>query len=357
MSGTFIYLPPSGGQSAYWGDAVATAALLPAAGTVTGEAVLVLDTLTIYAWDGATWQPIVNGPADVSGPGSSLDGQLTLFDGTSGKIIKGFTGTGYVKSASGVITAQAVPIPIADGGTNSATALSNNRVIQSSGGKIQEATAITASRALASDSNGIPVAATTTATELGYVNGVTSAIQTQLNAKEPTITILPVSKGGTNSGTALNNNRVIQSSGGAVVEAAAITASRALASDSNGIPVAATTTATELGYVNGVTSAIQTQINTKVTGAASSTDEAIARFDTTTGKIVQNSTVTIDDVGTMRLTGTTGAFKFPVLTTTQRDALTPEAGFAIFNSTLNRPQIYIATTGWLSFLGWGDSNA
>ena len=41
---------------------------------------------------------------------------------------------------------------------------------------------LTASRALVSDSNG-DVSATTTSTEIGYVNGVTSAIQTQLDAK------------------------------------------------------------------------------------------------------------------------------------------------------------------------------
>ena len=75
--------------------------------------------------------------------------------------------------------------------------------------------------------------------------------------------VLPVANGGTNSSTALNNSRIMQSSGGAIVEAAAITASRALVSDANGIPTHATTTATEIGYVNGVTSAIQTQLNNK----------------------------------------------------------------------------------------------
>jgi len=74
---------------------------------------------------------------------------------------------------------------------------------------------------------------------------------------------LSVALGGTNSSTALNNNRVIQSSAGAIVEAAAITASRALISDANGIPTHATTTSTEIGYVNGVTSAIQTQLDAK----------------------------------------------------------------------------------------------
>ena len=84
---------------------------------------------------------------------------------------------------------------------------------------------------------------------------------------EPAFTTLPISKGGTNSGTTLNNNRVMQSSGGAIVEAVAITAARALKSDANGIPTHFDTTTepslTELAYVKGVTSAIQTQLNAK----------------------------------------------------------------------------------------------
>lgn len=53
-------------------------------------------------------------------------------------------------------------------------------------GDLQETT-VTASRAVVTDANGLPTAATTTATELGYVNGVTSAIQTQLNSKQSTL--------------------------------------------------------------------------------------------------------------------------------------------------------------------------
>lgn len=45
---------------------------------------------------------------------------------------------------------------------------------------------LTANRALASDGNGKVAVSATTATELGYVSGVTSAIQTQLNGKVPT---------------------------------------------------------------------------------------------------------------------------------------------------------------------------
>lgn len=58
-------------------------------------------------------------------------------------------------------------------------------VTNDSTGKLQETT-VTASSAVASDANGLPVASATTATELGYVSGVTSAIQTQLNGKQAT---------------------------------------------------------------------------------------------------------------------------------------------------------------------------
>lgn len=75
--------------------------------------------------------------------------------------------------------------------------------------------------------------------------------------------VLPIANGGTNSSTTLNNNRVMQSSGSAIIEAAAITAARALISDANGIPTHSTVTSTELGYVSGVTSAIQTQFTAK----------------------------------------------------------------------------------------------
>lgn len=57
-----------------------------------------------------------------------------------------------------------------------------------------------------------------------------------------------VAQGGTGSTTALGNNRVMVSSAiGVIVDAAAITASRVLVADSNGIPSAATMTTTQLG--------------------------------------------------------------------------------------------------------------
>lgn len=53
---------------------------------------------------------------------------------------------------------------------------------------------------------------------------------------------------------------------------------------------------------------IQSTITTLVVGPASATDEAIARFNLTTGKLIQNSTATLSD---------TGAATFPARLTTK----------------------------------------
>lgn len=68
----------------------------------------------------------------------------------------------------------------------------------------------------------------------------------------------------------------------AVNKLAAATASRALESDGSGFITAATTTATELGYVNGVTSAIQTQIDTKLPTTITTTGDVIYSSSGTT---------------------------------------------------------------------------
>lgn len=99
---------------------------------------------------------------------------------------------------------------------------------------------LTVDRALASDGSGKVSATSVTATELGYVSGVTSSIQTQLNGKQATIT-----------GAATS------------IVSADLTASRALESDVSGKVAASSVTSTELSYVSGVTSAIQTQLNGK----------------------------------------------------------------------------------------------
>ena len=99
---------------------------------------------------------------------------------------------------------------------------------------------LTANRAVISNGSQKIAVSATTSTELGYVNGVTSAIQTQLDAKQATIT-----------GSATT------------IDTESLTASRAVISNGSQKIAVSATTSTELGYVNGVTSAIQTQLDTK----------------------------------------------------------------------------------------------
>lgn len=97
------------------------------------------------------------GAGNVTGPGSSTDNGFVKWNGTSGTVIK-----------------------------DSAATISNSDVNSSAAIALSKLAATTVSRALVSDSSGFVSAATTTSTEIGYVNGVTSAIQTQINGKLPT---------------------------------------------------------------------------------------------------------------------------------------------------------------------------
>lgn len=112
---------------------------------------------------------------------------------------------------------------------------------------------------------------------------------------------LPIANGGTNSATSLNNNRIIISSGGAIVEDAAITANKALASNVSGIPVASTTTDTELGYVSGVTSAIQTQFNAKQSSTLTSAHILVGNGSNVATDVAVSGDVTIDNTGNVQI--------------------------------------------------------
>ena len=81
---------------------------------------------------------------------------------------------------------------------------------------------------------------TATADELNYSDGVTSNIQTQLDSKQATLT-----------------------GGATTIVSSDLTASRALVSNGSGKVAVSDVTSTELGYLDGVTSAIQTQLDLK----------------------------------------------------------------------------------------------
>jgi len=110
---------------------------------------------------------------------------------------------------------------------------------------------LTANRAVISNGSQKIAVSDVTDTELGYLDGVTSAVQTQIDSKQATIT------GGATTITSSN-----------------LTASRALQSNGSGKIEVSDVTTTELGYLDGVTSAIQTQLDAKQTSDAQLTDIA-----------------------------------------------------------------------------------
>lgn len=100
------------------------------------------------------------------------------------------------------------------------------------------------------------------------------------------------------------------------------------------VKASATVSDTELSYLDGVTSSVQTQINSKAADSSVvklTGDQSISGVKTFTGKTVASST-------------TNGFTPCPVMTQAQRDALTPSSGDCVYNSTSLKWNIYNGTT-------------
>lgn len=232
------------------------------------------------------------------------------------------------------------------GGSGSGTVNTGaaNRVAYypASGTTVDDLAAITPNRALISNASGLPTHSTVTATELSYSSGVTSNIQTQLNGKANTSHTHSISQvtglqdslnakaatarglptggstgqilakasntnyhvewvnagsggsGTVNSGSA-NRLAYYSAAGNAVASLPAITAGRALISDANGLPEASSTTATQITYLNGVTSDVQTQLNGKAASTHTHTISQVTGLqDSLTAKVPTARTLTIN---------------------------------------------------------------
>lgn len=157
---------------------------------------------------------------------------------TNGKI--------YIGNVSNVPTEQTVSGDITLSNTGvvgiSTGVIVNSDVNASAAIGLSKLAATTASRALVSDGSGFITASLVTATEIGYSSGVTSAIQTQLNAKQATITGAASSVVSSN----LSNNIVAVSDGSGKITSSAVST-------------------TALGYISTLSSSAQTQLNTKLT--------------------------------------------------------------------------------------------
>jgi hypothetical protein len=113
---------------------------------------------------------------------------------------------------------------------------------------------LTASRAVVSSASKVLASSTVTTTELAHLSGVTGGVQTNLDARIPSA-----------SGAATNLSVVgLTVTGQTNTD---LTASRVMVTDADKKLTSSSVTATEAGYLSGVTSAIQTQLDSKPTVA------------------------------------------------------------------------------------------
>lgn len=221
-------------------------------------------------------------------------------------------GTTLSKSATGV--------KVADGG------ITNTQVNASAAVAFSKMAALTASRALTSDVSGVVSVSAVTSTELGYVSGVTSAIQTQLNGKQAT----------GNYVTALTGDVTASGPGSA---------------------------AATVANVGGKTAAqVATSVNDTVAATNASTASTIMKRDASGNvnvktliaetKAMVGANATPAASAALEISSTTGALLMPRMTTAQRDALTGVNGMIIYNSSTNLFEGFVSGA-WTPLHGWG----
>lgn len=182
---TFINIPDAINPNQTWEAPVLTFADLPLVGNNLGDVRVTQDTAFVYVWNGTSWVPRgTTGSGTVVGPVSSVFGEIAIYADTSGQNVTRSTGTGVAHLTSGVLSVSPVVLtsevsgilPIANGGTNSSTALNNNRLMVSSSGSIVEAAALTNGQLLIGSTGAAPVAAaiTGTANQVTVTNGAGS---------------------------------------------------------------------------------------------------------------------------------------------------------------------------------------
>lgn len=216
----------------------------------------------------------------------------------------------------------------------------NNKQMKITGGASTITSSnLTASCALVSNASGKVAVSDVTSTELGYLKGVTSNVQTQLNGKASTshthtkseITNFPTSLPANGGNASTVNGHTVQSNvpqnakftdtvyddseiktaisgkqatitgGASTITSSNLTANRALISNASGKVGASVVTSTELAYLRGLTGNVQTQLNGKASTNHTHTKEDITDFPSS---MKNPNSLTIKGNGTILTDGT-----------------------------------------------------
>jgi hypothetical protein len=148
------------------------------------------------------------------------------------KLASGSVNHVLINDGSGVMSSEA-QLALTRGGTNASLTAVAGGVVYSGASALAISVAGTTGQALISGGTGAPTWFTAT--------GVVKASSGVLSVSNVSLTtevsgILPVANGGTNSSTALSNNRIMVSSAGAIVENAALTSGHVIYANASGLP-------------------------------------------------------------------------------------------------------------------------
>ena len=287
------------GQLTATGDLATSGTVIPSGDTASGDNAAIGFTSSegiIITGQGSTNDVTIKNDADTT--------VIAIPTGGTGVSFAGTITTPSIVLGSTTITSTASELNLVDG-SSAGTIVNSKAVIYGSSGEVNATTLQIAGTSITSTAAELNVldgytgsvtelnyldalhATGVTSTEFDFLDGVTSNIQTQLDAVPASIT-----------GAATT------------IDTEDLTASRALVSNSSGKVAVSAVTSTELGYLDGVSSNIQTQLDTKVTSSGvtsvSGTDPIVSSGGTTPAislknDFLQNSSSAIS-------TGTTTSF-------------------------------------------------
>lgn len=214
-----------------------------------------------------------------------------------------FTGTVTLPSSTSIGNVTAQEIEYIDGVTSNIQTQLDSKLsstLASTTYATKDAPTITGNAVLPSTTT----IGSVTGTEISYLSGTTSAIQTQLNAKAPissptfTGTVSGITKSMVGLGNVDNTSDASKPISTATQSALDLKAPLADPTFSGTVTLPSTTSignvsATELGYVDGVTSSIQTQLNAKANlSGATFTGDVTGTNLTLTGNLTVSGTTT-----------------------------------------------------------------